>query len=151
MPKKRLKFVIGVGIILVVFSWQAIVGFQENQTYYITVQELVKGPEYEKRLRVGGIVMPGSILRESGSLTFRLSQEEDSIPVVYVGMETPPDTFVDRVLLRTGGDEAVTRALKLLEQQSQEMATAYSRKLEVKIGEALEAVSHILRYKLSSP
>ena len=53
--------------------------------------------------------------------------------------------------LRTGGDEAVTRALKLLEQQSQEMATAYSRKLEVKIGEALEAVSHILRYKLSSP
>ena len=100
MPKKRLKFVFGVGIILIVFSWQAIVGFQENQTYYITVQELVKGPEYEKRLRVGGIVMPGSILRESGSLTFRLSQEEDSIPVVYVGMETPPDTFV-------GGSEGI--------------------------------------------
>ncbi len=60
----------------------------------------MKGPEYEKRLRVGGIVMPGSILRESGSLTFRLSQEEDSIPVVYVGMETPPDTFV-------GGSEGI--------------------------------------------
>ncbi len=100
MPKKRLKFVIGVGIILIVFSWQAIVGFQENQTYYKTVQELVRGPEYEKRLRVGGIVMPGSILRENGSLTFRLSQEEDSIPVVYVGMETPPDTFV-------GGSEGI--------------------------------------------
>ena len=53
--------------------------------------------------------------------------------------------------LRTGGDEAVTRSLKSLEQQSQEMATQYSRKLEVKIGEALEAVSHILRYKLASP
>ena len=53
--------------------------------------------------------------------------------------------------LRTGGDEAVTRSLKSLEQQSQEMATQYSRKLEIKIGEALEAVSHILRYKLSSP
>ncbi len=100
MPKKQLKFVIGVGIILTVFTWQAVVGFQENQTYYITVQELVKGPEYEKRLRVGGIVMPGSILRESGSLTFRLAQEEDSIPVVYIGMETPPDTFV-------GGSEGI--------------------------------------------
>lgn len=100
MRKKQLKFVIGVGIILIVFSWQAIVGLQENQTYYITVQELVNGPEYEKRLRVGGIVMPGSILRESGSLTFRLAQEEDSIPVVYVGMETPPDTFV-------GGSEGI--------------------------------------------
>ena len=53
--------------------------------------------------------------------------------------------------LRTGGDEAVMRSLKSLEQQSQEMAPQYSRKLEVKIGEALEAVSHILRYKLSSP
>ena len=100
MPKKQLKFFIGVGIIITVVAWQVIVGFQENQTYYITVQELVKGPEYEKRLRVGGIVMPGSILRESGSLTFRLSQEEDSIPVVYVGMETPPDTFV-------GGSEGI--------------------------------------------
>lgn len=53
--------------------------------------------------------------------------------------------------LGKGGDEAVTRALQTLEQQSQEMAKQYSRKLEVKIGEALEAVSHILRYKLSNP
>ena len=94
MPKKQLKFFIGVGIIITVVAWQVIVGFQENQTYYITVEELVNGPDYEKRLRVGGIVMPGSILREDGSLKFRLAQEGESIPVLYVGVETPPDTFV---------------------------------------------------------
>ena len=100
MPRKQLKFVIGVGIIITVVAWQVIVGFQENQTYYITVEELVNGPDYEKRLRVGGIVMPGSILREDGSLKFRLAQEGESIPVLYVGVETPPDTFV-------GGSEGI--------------------------------------------
>ena len=95
MIKKRLKFIFGVGIILTVIAWQGIVGFQQSRTYYITVKELMEGdsPDYQKRLRVGGIVVPGSILRENGSLRFRLSQEESSLPVLYVGTETPPDTF----------------------------------------------------------
>ncbi len=94
MPNKQLKFVVGVGIIISVVAWQAIVGFEQNRTYYITVKELAQVPDYERRLRVGGIVVPGSILRADGTLTFRLAQEETSIPVLYVGIETPPDTFV---------------------------------------------------------
>ena len=94
MRKKQLKFVVGVGIILSVVGWQAITGFEQNRTYYITVKELAEIPDYERRLRVGGIVVPGSILRKDGALTFRLAQDEASIPVLYVGTETPPDTFV---------------------------------------------------------
>ena len=94
MAKKQLKFVVGVGIILSVVAWQAVVGFEQNSTYYVTVKELIGVQDYEQRLRVGGIVVPGSILREDGALTFRLAQDEVSIPVLYVGTETPPDTFV---------------------------------------------------------
>ena len=81
------------------------------------------------------------------------SRQQEASEKIIAEIEGRLRSKLDEVeqALRTGGDEAVTRALKLLEQQSQEMATAYSRKLEVKIGEALEAVSHILRYKLSSP
>ena len=81
------------------------------------------------------------------------SRQQEASEKIIAEIEGRLRSKLDEVeqALRTGGDEAVTRALKLLAQQSQEMATAYSRKLEVKIGEALEAVSHILRYKLSSP
>ena len=81
------------------------------------------------------------------------SRQQEASEKIIAEIEGRLRSKLDEVeqALRTGGDEAVTRALKLLEQQSQEMATAYSRKREVKIGEALEAVSHILRYKLSSP
>ena len=96
MLKKQLKFIVGVGIIITVMAWQVIVGFQQNRTYYITVAELTESPNYEDRLRVGGIVEPGSIERENGELKFRLTQEEAALSVLYVGDETPPDTFVDR-------------------------------------------------------
>ncbi len=81
------------------------------------------------------------------------SRQQEASEKIIAEIEGRLRSKLDEVeqALRTGGDEAVTCALKSLEQQSQEMATQYSRKLEVKIGEALEAVSHILRYKLSSP
>ena len=81
------------------------------------------------------------------------SRQQEASEKIIAEIEGRLRSKLDEVeqALRTGGDEAVTRSLKSLEQQSQEMATQYSRKLEVKIGEALEAVSHILRYKLSSP
>ncbi len=95
MLKKQLKFIVGVGIIITAVAWQVIVGVQKNQTYYITVAELEESPNYQKRLRVIGIVEPGSIERENGELKFRLSQDEAALSVLYVGDETPPDTFVD--------------------------------------------------------
>ena len=98
MKNKNLKFGIGIGIILAVVAWEAISGFQQSKTYYVTVKELTSGPlraEARRRIRVGGIVAPGSIERRAGTVTFRLVQDANSLPVTYVGTDTLPDTFVD--------------------------------------------------------
>lgn len=93
MKNQRLKFGMGIGIILVVVAWEAISGFQQSKTYYFTVSELVAGKAGQHRVRVGGVVEPDSIQRRDGKLTFRLSQNAQSIPVTYVGSDTLPDTF----------------------------------------------------------
>jgi len=100
MANKKLKFGIGIGIILAVVVWEAVSGFQQSKTYYLTVNELTSGKAARRHVRVGGIVEQGSIERRAGTVTFRLVQDASSIPVTYVGADSLPDTFV-------GGAQAV--------------------------------------------
>ena len=93
MANKKIKFGIGIAIILAVVAWEAVSGFQESKTYYVTVKELTSGKVSHQHVRVGGTIEPGSILRNGETLTFRLSQEQASIPVTYVGTATLPDDF----------------------------------------------------------
>jgi cytochrome c-type biogenesis protein CcmE len=95
MGNKKLKFVIGIAIIVGVVAWEAVTGFQQNKTYYVTVSELVSGKAARQRVRVGGSVAPDSIKRHHGTVTFRLAQNSAVVPVVYVGSDTLPDTFRD--------------------------------------------------------
>ncbi len=104
MKNKRLKFGIGIGIILAVAAWEAISGFQQSKTYYVTVSELIQGQTARKRIRVGGLVAPGTIARQGGRLTFRLAQDANSLPVTYVGSDTLPDTFKDGAQAIIDGD-----------------------------------------------
>ena len=90
---KYLKFGIGIAIILVAVGWEAVSGFQQSKTYYVTVKELTSGKSTHEHVRVGGIIVPGSIHRNGQILTFRISQEDESIPVTYVGKDTLPDDF----------------------------------------------------------
>lgn len=98
--KRLLKFGIGIGIILAVVAWEAISGFQQSKTYYVTVGELLSGKAARQRVRVGGLVAKNSIERRGNSVTFRLAQDANSIPVTYVGSDALPDTFV-------GGAQAI--------------------------------------------
>jgi cytochrome c-type biogenesis protein CcmE len=93
MKNKRLKFGVGIAIILAVVVWEGISGFQQSKTYYFTVNELLQGKGKNQRVRVGGVVQPDSIQRHGDQVTFRLSQDAQSIPVTYVGSDTLPDTF----------------------------------------------------------
>ncbi len=93
MKNKKLKFGIGIGIIVAVVVWEGVSGFQQSKTYYVTVNELLQGKGGTHRLRVGGIVQPDSIQRHGSEVTFRLAQDAQSIPVTYVGADTLPDTF----------------------------------------------------------
>lgn len=108
MASKKLKFGIGIGIILAVVVWEAVSGFQQSKTYYVTVSELTTGKTPRHRVRVGGVVPPGSIERHGGRLTFRLAQDANSIPVTYVGTDTLPDTFVDGAQAIIEGDYTPT-------------------------------------------
>ena len=95
MGNKKLKFGVGIAIILGVVAWEAIPAFQQNKMYYVTVSELVSGKGARQRVRVGGSVAPDSIKRHNGTVTFRLAQNSDAVPVMYVGSDTLPDTFRD--------------------------------------------------------
>lgn len=100
MRDRKLKFGIGIAVILAVVAWEAISGFQQSKTYYVTVSELTSGKVARHRVRVGGIVAPDSIERRGGTVTFQLAQGAQAIPVTYVGSDTLPDTFV-------GGAQAI--------------------------------------------
>lgn len=94
MKSKKLKFGIGIGIILAVVAWEAVSGFQQSKTYYVTVSELTSGRTARHRVRVGGLVAQGSLERRGGRVSFRLAQDAVTIPVTYVGTDTLPDTLV---------------------------------------------------------
>jgi cytochrome c-type biogenesis protein CcmE len=95
MNKRMLKFGIGIGIILAVAGYEAASGFHQNEVYYVTVNEILSGKSHHQRVRVGGVVAPGSIQRQGGTLKFELAQGAATLPVVYVGSDTLPDTFKD--------------------------------------------------------
>jgi cytochrome c-type biogenesis protein CcmE len=98
MKYKQLKFVAGAAVIVLTLTYLGFSGFQESKAYYQTVSELyaTKATAYDKRLKVAGDVVPGSIVREGKVIKFLISQETDTLPVQYVGTDAPPDTFVDR-------------------------------------------------------
>ena len=97
MPPKKFKFIAGSLLILGSVVWLAISGFEEGKAYYQTVSELkAMGPRAEGvRLRVGGTVVPGSIVRRDGAVEFQISQDDNVLSVRYVGTDPLPDTLVD--------------------------------------------------------
>jgi len=98
VKRKQLKFVVGSVVIILTLAFLGYSGFQESKSYYLTVTELYasKDTSYEKRLKVAGDVVPKSIVRDGKTIKFVISQEGNTLPVVYVGTDAPPDTFVDR-------------------------------------------------------
>ncbi|MDR3676385.1 MAG: cytochrome c maturation protein CcmE [Acidobacteriota bacterium] len=104
MQGKKWKFIVGIGIILAVVAWEGISGFQENKTYYVTVNELTQAQAARRHIRVGGVVEQGTIEHHAGKISFRLAQDAKSIPVTYVGTDTLPDTFKDGAQAIVDGD-----------------------------------------------
>ena len=101
--KKQQKFVLIITAIVVTLAWMAVGGVQESATYYVTLDELLamENPG-AKRIRVGGDVADGSIVRHSSSVEFRLHQQDEAmadptvLDVIYTGADPLPDTFRDK-------------------------------------------------------
>ena len=100
---KQKKFVLITLAIVLTLAWMAVGGVQESATYYVTLDELLAMDDPgSKRIRVGGDVAVGSIVRKADSVEFTLHQHEEGMPeprvleVIYSGADPLPDTFRDR-------------------------------------------------------
>jgi cytochrome c-type biogenesis protein CcmE len=83
-------------VIILSLGYLAWTGVQQSKSYYVTIHELqTLDGRYDKRLRVAGNVVPGSIRRQGTRVEFQLQENGQLLPVVYQGTEAPPDTFKD--------------------------------------------------------
>jgi len=86
-------------MVLIVGSlvWLAVGGVKETKTYYKTIPELQQMGKAasQGRVRVGGDVKPGSIVKNGSQVSFVLHQGATTLNVVYSGMDPLPDTFKD--------------------------------------------------------
>ena len=86
-------------MVLIVGSlvWLAVGGVSETKTYYRTIPELEQmgRAAQGQRIRVGGDVKPGSIVKSGSQVSFTLHQGAQTLRVMYSGIEPLPDTFKD--------------------------------------------------------
>ena len=89
------KFAALIVVIAGALIWLAAGGVRESGTYYKTIGELrdMGSGALGKRLRVGGDVETGSIVRTGRAVAFTLQQDKLRLKVVYEGTEPLPDTF----------------------------------------------------------
>ena len=92
----QFKFVAITAVVVGALVWLAMAGIGESATYYVTIDELHAMPNAAaKRLRVGGDVEPGSIVRKAERVEFTITQEDRKLKVVYVG-EDPLPGYIPR-------------------------------------------------------
>jgi len=91
------KFVIGISIIVLGIGYFMVSGISKGSSYYVTVQELAESGDklIGDRLRMGGVVLEGSISTDIRKLdvNFKIHQDEHVIDVFYSGIT--PDMFRD--------------------------------------------------------
>lgn len=126
MGKSR-RFIIGAVIIVAALSYLIYGGMQQAMVYFSTPSELNQQPGtvQGKFLRVGGMVLTGSLQKNVKALTYRfqLTDGVASIPVYYKGV--PPDLFREgtgAVVEGRFGEDGVFRATTIMAKHSEEYA-----------------------------
>lgn len=95
MRSAQWKFGIAIVVILAAFAWLAVTGIRDSKSYYVTISQLQTLPQvHQRRLRVAGVVVPGTIRHEAAGTVFVLEQGTARLPVTYVGTSPLPDTLV---------------------------------------------------------
>jgi cytochrome c-type biogenesis protein CcmE len=94
LAASNLKFFIAGGVIALAVAYLVIAGLQTTTVYFLTVTELqAKGPAAQNQLyRVSGILVPGTLTRESSGLgvEFQIADPTSApLPVVYRGGQVP--------------------------------------------------------------
>lgn len=94
--KKNKRFVIGGLVILAALSYLVVGGMQDAMVYFYTPSEL-KAAERpsNKSIKMGGMVVKGSLQKDLANLTYRfdLTDGGATVPVFFKGV--PPDLFTE--------------------------------------------------------
>ena len=94
-PRRQRMF--GIGLVMAGVALAAVLAlqaFQENLMFFYSPTEVIAGGGAEgTRFRLGGLVIDGSLRRETGSLEvqFDVTDTENTVTVVYAGVL--PDLF----------------------------------------------------------
>ncbi|MBI2859578.1 MAG: cytochrome c maturation protein CcmE [Chloroflexi bacterium] len=90
---KKRKFIIAAMIVLVALVYLGYKGFTASATYYYEVSEFLgqRDLQSDKKVKVSGKVVEGTIDRQVTNLKFTISDGKASLPVQYKG--TIPDSF----------------------------------------------------------
>ncbi len=91
--KRRLTFVVIVGIAAVIAAFLIIKALQQNMNLYFTPTQIAAGAaDHRLRIRVGGIVQKGTVIRGPGlAVTFIITDYTHQLKVYYTGIL--PDLF----------------------------------------------------------
>jgi len=98
MLKGKLKFIVAIAVIALTVSYLVYAGVKDTMVYYLTVEELKdQVPSvYDDRVRVSGIVVPGTIIQNAGEpLMFTLTEGGETVDITYEGIV--PDIFRDDI------------------------------------------------------
>jgi len=88
----------------------------DSVAFFVTPSEIASGKvEADKRFRLGGLVVAGSVERNDGTIRFRLTDQASEVPVRYRGIL--PDLFREgQGIVAQGmlGDDGVFAASEVL-------------------------------------
>ncbi|MEZ5176277.1 MAG: cytochrome c maturation protein CcmE [Acidimicrobiia bacterium] len=92
--KRYARFLIPAGIIVVVLV-VLLVNLSASLVYYSTPAEVLERSPSAERLRLGGRVMPDSVIDGGTTVTFTVADCDTSVTVVHAGV--PPQLFQEGI------------------------------------------------------
>jgi len=92
---KKVKFVVGIGIIIVAVVALALSGFKKDYSYFKTVTEVygMGSRAYDHPLKVKGDLVKGTVVKKGAELNFQIIEGGQKMDVHYIGSDPIPDTF----------------------------------------------------------
>ena len=99
MTTKKSKWgaLAAVGVLVIAFGWLIYGGLDSNVVYFLTPKELLaKGAEgYDKPMRLGGQVKPGSVVWDDQKLDLRFAVTDGTGEIAVHSKGAPPQMFKD--------------------------------------------------------
>ena len=99
MTTKKSKWgaLAAVGVLVIAFGWLIYGGLDSNVVYFLTPKELLaKGAEgYDKPMRLGGQVKPGSVVWDEQKLDLRFAVTDGTGEIKVQSKGAPPQMFKD--------------------------------------------------------